>query len=450
MNYDLLIKNGTVILEDQAIVTNIAVKDGKIAAIGADLTQGTETIDARKLIVSPGMVDAHVHISEPGRTHWEGYQTGTKAAAKGGVTTFIEMPLNQLPATTSRETLQLKFDAAKGKLSMDVALFGGLVPYNLEDLEDLNEEGVVAFKCFLATCGFPDEPTDFQNVDDYSFFAGMKKIAKMDSLLAIHAENALICDELGKVAQSKGQTSTDDYVASRPPFTEVEAVRRAIYLAKVADCQIHICHLSTPEAISEVTKAKQSGQRVTCESCTHYFALNQEQFADIGMSAKCAPPLRDQANQELLWEKLFNGEIDFVTSDHSPCPPEMKIGNAFTAWGGISGLQNNVDILFDEAVQKRGMSLTQFADLIATAPANLYQLKTKGSIAIGKDADFTFIKPKAPYTLKESDLEYKNKISPYIGREIGCQVVRTILRGETIYDKQTKAFKEATGHFLLK
>lgn len=178
MNYDLLIKNGTVILEDQAIVTNIAVKDGKIAAIGADLSQARETIDARTLIVSPGMVDAHVHISEPGRTHWEGYRTGTKAVAKGGVTTFIEMPLNQLPATTSRDTLQLKFDAAKGKLSMDVALFGGLVPYNLDDLEDLNEEGVVAFKCFLATCGFPDEPTDFQNVDDYSFFAGMKKLQK--------------------------------------------------------------------------------------------------------------------------------------------------------------------------------------------------------------------------------------------------------------------------------
>ncbi|MBC1793051.1 allantoinase AllB [Listeria booriae] len=449
MSYDLIIKNGQVILDTEAVVTDVAVTNGKIVAIGTDLGEAKEVIDASGLVVSPGMVDAHVHISEPGRTEWEGYETGTKAAAKGGVTSFIEMPLNQLPATIDRESLQLKFDAAKGKLSVDVALFGGLVPHNLDRLHELNEDGVAAYKCFLATCGFDGVDNDFRNVDDYSFFAGMQKIAKMNKILAIHAENALICDELGKVAQAEGKTSAKDYVASRPVFTEVEAVRRAIYLAKIAGCQIHICHLSTPEGVEEVTRARNEGQKVTCESCTHYFAIDEEQFETIGTTAKCAPPLRDKANQERLWEKLFAGEIDFITSDHSPCPPDMKIGNAFTAWGGIAGLQNNVDIMFDEAVQKRGMTLTQFAKLIASNPADLYQLNNKGHIAIGKDADFALIQPNAPYTLAAEDLEYRHKVSPYIGRTIGAQVVTTILRGSVIYDKENGVRDTHEGAFVL-
>ncbi|MER1935501.1 MAG: allantoinase AllB [Priestia megaterium] len=449
MNYDLLIKNGTVILESEAIVTDVAVKDGKIAAIGSDLSDASEVVDARGLIVSPGMIDPHVHISEPGRTEWEGYVTGTKAAAKGGVTSFIEMPLNQLPATVDRESLQIKFDVAKGKMTTDVAVFGGLTPRNLDDISDLDEDGVTAYKCFMATCGDRSKPEDFENVDDYSLYEGMRRIAKTGKVLAIHAENAAITDRLGQIAAETGPKTLKAYVESRPVFTEVEPIRRAILFAKETGCRIHICHVACPEGVEEVTKARAEGVDVTCETCTHNFYFVTDELDAIGNVAKCSPPIRDKQNQDGLWEKLFKEEISFAVSDHSPCTPDLKEGDAFSAWGGVAGLQNNVDVMFDEAVQKRGMSLEQFGRIISSNAADRYNLNAKGRISIGKDADFVFIKPDAPYVLKAEDLEYKNKLSPYIGREIGAQVVKTILRGQTIYDQKTGVTETPKGQFIL-
>lgn len=450
MPYDLIIKNGTVILENEAIVTDIAVKDGKIAAIGASLTNAKEEIDASGLVVSPGMVDSHAHISEPGRTHWEGYQTGTRSAAKGGITTIIEMPLNQLPATVDRESIELKFDAATGKLSVDAAQYGGLVSYNLDRLHELDEVGVVGFKCFIATCGDRRIDNDFREVNDFQFLRGAQIISEFDSPILIHCENAAICDELGKEAEAEGRLTAHDYVASRPVYTEIEAIRRVLYLAKVANCPVHICHISSPEGVEEVTKARNEGQRVTAESCPHYFALTTDEFAKIGNTAKCSPPIRDLENQKGMWEKLFNGEIDCLGSDHSPCPPEMKEGHVFKSWGGIAGMQNCVDLMYDEAVQKRGMSLPLFAKVMASNAANIFGLKHKGSISVGKDADFVFIKPNSSYQLTAQDLEYRHKISPYIGRKIGAQVARTILRGQTIYDINTGVRETPIGKFILK
>ncbi|HHR6136509.1 TPA: allantoinase AllB [Providencia alcalifaciens] len=451
MSYDLIIKNGTVILENEAIKTDVAVKNGKIAAIGSGLSGAKEEINAEGLVVSPGMVDSHAHISEPGRTHWEGYETGTRSAAKGGITTIIEMPLNQLPATVDRESIQMKFDAAAGKLSVDAAQFGGLVSYNLDRLHELDEVGVVGFKCFVATCGDKTIDNDFRDVDDFQFLRGAEIISKFnDSRVLVHCENASICDELGREAQAQGHITAHDYVASRPVYTEIEAIRRVLYLAKVANCPIHICHISSPEGVAEVTKARNEGQDVTSESCPHYFALTTNQFEKIGNLAKCSPPIRDEANQEGMWEKLFNGEIDCLGSDHSPCPPDMKAGHVFKAWGGIAGMQNCVDLMFDEAVQKRGMELPLFAKLMATNAAKIFGLKHKGSITVGKDADFVFIKPNSPYELKAQDLEYRHKVSPYVGRKIGAQVARTILRGETIYDINTGVRETPIGQFILK
>lgn len=455
MSYDLLIKNGLVILENEAIETDIAVKDGKIAAIGNDLSAASETIDATGLIVSPGMVDAHVHITDPGggyRDQWEGYLTGTKACAKGGVTSFMEMPLNQVPATVDGKSLQIKYDAGKNKLTSDVGSFGGLVPFNLEHgIEELNDGGVAAYKCFMATCGDRSIDGDFMNVDDYSLYEGMKHIAKTGKVLAIHAENAAITDKLGELAYKNGETTLAAYVATRPVFTEVEPIKRAILFAKETGCRIHICHVACPEGVDEITKARNEGVDVTCETCTHYLYFDTSELDAIGPVVKCSPPIRDKENQNGMWEKVLAGEIAFVTSDHSPCTPDLKAtDNAFEAWGGISGVQNNVDVLFDEGVQKRGMSLTQFSDIIATAPAKRYDLDAKGSISIGKDADFVLIKPNAPYTLKAEDLEYKNKISPYIGREIGAQVAQTILRGTSIYSQETGVTEAHPGEFILK
>lgn len=455
MSYDVLIKNGLVILENEAIETSVAIKDGKIAAIGSNLGEAKETIDAKGMIVSPGMVDAHVHITDPGggyRDFWEGYETGTKACAKGGVTSFIEMPLNQVPATIDKDSLNKKYQSGEGKLHVDVASFGGLVPFNLKGgIQELDQGGVTAYKCFMATCGDRSIDGDFMNVDDYSLYEGMKQIAKTGKVLAIHAENAAITDKLGEEAYKKGETTLEAYVATRPVFTEVEPIRRAILFAKETGCRIHICHVACPEGVAEVVKAREEGVDVTCETCTHYLYFDTSELDNIGPVVKCSPPIRDKEAQNGLWEKLREGGISFVTSDHSPCTPDLKdTTNAFEAWGGIAGVQNNVDVLFDEAVQKRGMSLNQFADIIAANPADRYELNDKGRIAVGKDADFVFIAPDSPYTLQAEDLEYRNKISPYVGRKIGAQVTKTILRGKTIYDKDTGVNTEAIGEFIKK
>lgn len=266
MKYDLLIKNGRVILDEGEQEVEVAVKDGKIAAIGHDLGDAEKVIDAKGQVVAPGMVDAHVHITEPGggyRDEWEGYETGLKGAAKGGVTTIVEMPLNQVPATTDRASIQEKFDAGKGKLSADVASYGGLVPYNLDGgIQELDEEGVVAYKAFLATCGDRSIDGDFENVDDYSLYEGMKQIAKTGKILSVHAENADITDRLGEIAYKNGEKSLAAYVDSRPVFTEVEPIRKLILFAKETGCRLHIVHVACEEGVDEVIKAQQGSIRV--------------------------------------------------------------------------------------------------------------------------------------------------------------------------------------------
>lgn len=451
---DLVIKNGLVILDTGATKTDIAVKDGKIVKIGSNL-EGTDVIDAEGLVVSPGMVDAHVHITEPGgsyRDEWEGYKTGTAAAAKGGVTSFMEMPLNQIPATVDAETINIKFAAGEGKLQADVASFGGLVPFNLDGgIQELNDSGVAAYKAFMSTCGDRSIDGDFQNVDDYSLYEGMRQIAETGKVLAIHAENAEICDRLGEIAYAEGKTDFVSYVNSRPVFTEVEPIQRAITFAEETGCRIHICHVATPKGIEVIKAARERGVDVTAETCTHYLYFTTDELDAIGPVVKCSPPIRDQEAQDGLWEQVMNGDIDFVTSDHSPCTADLKDHeNVFDAWGGISGLQNNVDILYDEGVQKRGMSLERFAEIIAGKPADLFELDGKGHIKEGYDADFVFINPNSPYTLEAEDLEYRNKISPYIGREIGAQVVRTILRGNTVYAQEDGVSEEYVGEFIIK
>lgn len=454
MSHDLVIKNGLVILESGEVQTDVAVKDGLIVAIGENL-EGAEVVDATGLIVSPGMVDAHVHITDPGgnyRDEWEGYVTGTAACAKGGVTSIMEMPLNQIPATVDGKSIEIKYAAGKDRLKVDVASYGGLVPFNLKGgIQELNDNGVAAYKCFLGTCGDRTIDGDFENVDDYSLYEGMKQIAKTGKVLAVHAENPDITDRLGEIAYKNGETTLAAYVNTRPVFTEVESIRRVIYLAKVTGCRVHICHIACQEGVDEVVKAQKEGVDVTCETCTHYLYFTTDELDAIGPVVKCSPPIRDAEQQAGLWKHVENGGLYFVTSDHSPCTPDLKDKeNAFEAWGGISGIQNNVDILFDEGVQKRGLPLKKFAEIIATNPADRFGLEQKGRISIGKDADFVLIKPDAPYTLEAEDLEYRNKISPYIGREIGAQVVHTILRGQTVYSQDAGVTSEFPGVFIKK
>ncbi|WP_342514416.1 allantoinase AllB [Sporosarcina sp. FSL K6-1522] len=451
MKYDLIIKGGQVVFRDDVRHVDIAIKNGKISAI-AEMIEDTATdiINAEGQYVMPGMIDTHVHICEPGRTEWEGFVTGTKALAAGGTTSYVDMPLNALPATVNRGALRSKLEAATGKNYVDYALYGGLVPSNLENLAELSDEGVVAFKCFMSTCG-SDVPDDFVNVDDYTLYAGMKKLAELGHMLSIHAENALITDRLGEEMVKQGKITATDYVASRPIFTEVEAVKRALFLAKETGCKLHFVHISTEEAVEEITKARNEGQDVTVESCPHYFTITTAQFEEIGPVAKCSPPLRNEEEQEKLWNKLIEGKIDMLTSDHSPCPPEMKhsdTNNIFEVWGGITGCQNNVDLMFDEAVLKRNVPVTDFVRMIATNPAERFNMPAKGEIAIAKDADIILVDANQSYVVKKEDLYYRHQHSPYIGREIQCRVTKTFVRGHLVFDLAQGIVGQPVGQFV--
>ncbi|WP_461215854.1 allantoinase AllB [Lacticaseibacillus sp. GG6-2] len=452
MAYDTVIINGRLVTPTAVEDKELAIQAGKIVAIGADLHQDAkQVIDAHGQLVLPGMVDAHVHINEPGRSDWEDYHTGSQALAAGGTTSMVVMPLNALPARMTQREFVAHRDIATGKSYIDFALYGGLVPGNLDEIPKMAASGAAGFKAFMATTG-TDIPGDFKNVDDYELFRGMQAIAKTGLRLSLHAENPVLTDRFAEEAIAAGHTQIQDYVDSRPPLVEVEAVQRALYFAKMTGCKLHFVHLSTGEAVAAVTAARAAGQDVTCETCVHYLALTSDDFVRIGPLAKCSPALRTPAVQASLWQQVQAGNVMAVTSDHSPAPASMKANpndNIFDVWGGISGAQNNVDLFYDVAVRSGKLSLLQFVDLIAAGPAKLFGLKAKGALLPGKDADLIFLDPTQDYVLKTSDLYYKNKLSAYVGFHIHDRVTRTILRGQTIFtlaDGITSA--PAAGKFL--
>lgn len=433
MKYDLIISGGYVVLADRVETTDIGIKDGRIVTIAPNLEGADKVVCAKGQYVMPGMVDPHMHISEPGRTEWEGYFTGTQAMAAGGITSFVEMPLNTIPATTDVETLKIKLDAAKDQCWVDYTPMGGLVPWNLADIGPMAENGVYAYKAFVATCG-SGKPGDFKNVTDFELYQGCKEIAKHDGILVVHCENATITDGLGREAKEAGLTKVSDYVATRPIFTELEAAHRVLMIAKEAGCRIHIAHCSCVEVMEEVQKAIDAGQNASFESCSHYFLLATEDLDAIGPKAKCSPPIRDRVHQKQNWDRLARGEVQMLVSDHSPCTPDLKSGpNAFKAWGGISAAQNCVDAMFDEAVLKRHISPVILAKALSTNAARRFRMTGKGEIAPGFDADLVLIDPNQSYTITADKLYYKNKFSAYEGRKVDCRITHTFVRGNEVY-----------------
>lgn len=448
MMYDLIIKNGNVVFRDGVRKVDIGVKNEKIACIAEEITdEANEVIDASGQYVMPGMVDTHVHISEPGRTQWEGFETGSKAMAAGGTTSYVEMPLNALPATINKEALDLKLEAAVNQNYVDYGFYGGLVPQNLDNLKEMWDGGVLAFKCFLSDIT-SDIPGDFTHVDDYSMYKGMQKIAELGGILCIHAENPNVTKKLTEEMVREGRTSPLEYSDSRPIFTEVDAVQRAILFAKETGCKLHIVHISSSEAVQVIQEARRNGVDVTVESCPHYFAITSEQVAEIGPRAKCQPPIRKPNDQEKLWEELLSGNIDWLTSDHSPCTEDLKQKDFYEAWGGISGIQNNVDLMFDLAVKQRGLAIEKFVDLIAFTPSQRFKLPNKGEIAVTKDADIILVDPNQSYVVKREELYYKNKHSAYEGRKIDCRVTKTIVRGNVVFDLEKGIVGEPKGKLL--
>ncbi|MCM3745572.1 allantoinase [Sporosarcina luteola] len=441
--YDLIIKNGTIVTAESVIKGDIAVKDGKIQEVGQAL-QGTadRVIDAEGKHVLPGLIDTHVHFNEPGRTEWEGLATGSRSLAAGGATSFFDMPLNSTPPTINKENLDLKKACADEKSIVNPYFWGGLVPENIADLKELHENGVIGFKAFMSPSGI----ADFNHVDDETIFKGMKEIASFGSLLAVHAESTVICDQLAEEKQKQGKTSARDFVESRPIISEIEAVRRIISYAEATGCKLHVVHASSRKVVDIITEAKQRGVDITVETCPHYLALSIKDFEEKGGLAKCCPPLRDEDEVEDLWAAIANGEINVIASDHSPAPATMKTitDNYFEGWGGISGAQSTLNIMLTEGYFKRNLPLEKIVELTATNPAKLFGLSNKGAIEAGYDADIAIVDLNESFELKNEDLFYRHQHSPYVGFEFKGKVKTTIVNGEVVFENDEIVSEKTT------
>ena len=432
---DLVVCGGDVILPTGSATTDLAVTGGVITAIGTDIGSPAETIDARGLVVLPGVVDAHVHFNEPGRADWEGWDAGTRGAAAGGVTTVLEMPLNAHPPTITATNFDAKHAIASTQALVDFGLWGGLVNDNLAELAGLAARGVVGFKAFMSESGVDD----FRRVTDGVLAAGLKAAARLGVVVGVHAESHEMVERLSSEIRARREIDRLAWCRARPPAAELEAIRRLVSCVRGAGpgARAHVVHVSTAEGLAEVQGAREWGMSVTTETCPHYLEFDEQDFERVGPALKCAPPIRDAAARERLWTALLAGDVDLVASDHSPCPAaDKKKGehDVWQAWGGVAGIQATLPVLLTGGVHARGLSLERVADLTATAPARLFGLyPRKGSIAVGADADFALIDPRRTWTFESQQLHTKGGISPYVGRAFRGAVVRTIVRGRTVF-----------------
>ncbi|MFC4766726.1 allantoinase [Effusibacillus consociatus] len=435
---DLIIRNGTIVTERGIFQGDIAIQGERIIEIAEQLSvdwKAQQEIEASGLHVFPGLMDTHVHFNEPGRTDWEGISSGSRSLAAGGVTTFFDMPLNSSPPTTTLHGFRLKKQVAEEKSVVDFGLWGGLVPGNLDSLESLKKSGVIGFKAFMSNSGIDD----FVHVDDSTLFQGMEKIAELGSILALHAENDVITSRLSASSIEQGRLTVRDFCSSRPILSEIEAVERALTYAEATKCKLHIVHVSSGQVVKRVTNAKRRGVDVTVETCPHYLTFTIDDFERLGGLLKCAPPLRELEQVESLWEAIDSREIDSIGSDHSPSPPAMKTGSGediFSVWGGISGAQSTLNVMLEEGYWRRGVPLETIVRITSTNPAKRFGLyPNKGTIAVGSDADLTLVDLQFPFLLEASDLLYRHKQSPYVGKTFRGLVLYTLLRGRVIFQK---------------
>lgn len=434
---ELVIRGRRVVTENAVGPASVHVRRGYISSISIfeDVPNGCDLIEAgENSLVMPGLVDTHVHVNEPGRSDWEGFATATRAAAAGGVTTIVDMPLNSIPATTTLDGLKAKLDAAHGQCSVDVAFWGGVVPGNTNELAKLWEAGVVGFKCFLIHSGVDE----FPNVTEEDLRKAMPELARLGATLIVHAElpgpiDAACCQS----ESSESATSYDAFLRTRPRAAENEAVELMIRLSRETGCPVHIVHHSSADALPMLRAAKAFGGAITAETCPHYLHFAAEDIPEGATEFKCCPPIRERANREQLWDALRDGAIDMVVSDHSPCPPEMKLreqGDFMKAWGGISSLQLRLPVMWTEA-KARGFSINQLVEWLCRAPATLVGLTPrKGSIAVGADADIVIWNPDREFHVSPSLIHHRHKLTPYAGEVLSGAVEKTFLRGQIVYD----------------
>jgi allantoinase len=427
---DLVIRGGTLITSAGTRRGDVAIEDGLIAAIAPELPAAREEIDARDLVIFPGLIDDHVHFNEPGRADWEGAATGSRALAAGGGTLFFDMPLNSSPCTIGRPEFDQKRQALERASITDFALWGGMVPGNREALAELADCGVVGYKAFMSDSGL----ADFPRADDVTLYEGMREAARLGLPVSVHAESEELTKTLARRAAAEGRTGIRDYLDSRPVLAEVEAIQRATLLAAETGAKLHIVHVSSGRGVVAAAEARSRGADVSIETCPHYLFFTEDDLLQLGAVAKCAPPLRSADVRETLWKTLLEGVVDIVASDHSPSPPAMKQGSDFfRIWGGVAGVQSTLAVLLDEGHHRRGLPLTAIARLTATEPARRFRVPGKGSVETGMDADLTLIDLNTAHSLKDENLFQKHKFTPYAARTFRGTVRRTLLRGSTIF-----------------
>ena len=444
MSFDLVIRSTHVISDIGDRPAAVCVSDGRIVKIAAF----DEVISAKKDItitgaLIPGLVDTHVHINEPGRTQWEGFESATKAAAAGGVTTVIDMPLNSIPPTTNVAALAVKKAAATGKCSVDVGFWGGSIPGNVSDLKGLHDEGVFGFKCFLLHSGVDEFPGS--DLDDLT--AALKELVTLDALMVVHAEDSIAIQKSIKPSSR----SYSEFLASRPKGAENVAIAQLIEQARTIKGRVHVLHLSSGDSLALIRSAKADGVRISAETCPHYLALTAEEIADGATQYKCCPPIREKINQDELWQGLKSGVIDLIVSDHSPCTEDLKIfdiGDFQQAWGGISSLQLGISIIWTQA-REQDVSLWQVMKWMSQKPAELAGLERKGAIKVGMDADFAEFDTEAQFTVEPTALFHKNQITPYQGKTLQGKIKQTWLRGELIF-KDASMINSPHGEFLIR
>ncbi len=437
-NADLIVRGNRLVTSEGERAAAIHIRDGAIVGITPfrETQSNCDIYEASDLVVMPGLVDTHVHINEPGRTQWEGFASATRAAAAGGVTTLIEMPLNSIPATTTVPAFQEKINATDGKLFVDTGFWGGVVPGNAQELHGLWHAGCFGFKCFLVESGVPEFPC----VTEPDLREALPVLAELKAPLLVHAE----LPQAIEAAMRQSQVSAADprayktWLDSRPRAAENLAIDLLLRLAAEFGASIHVVHLSSSDAIPALSTARANHINVSVETCPHYLAFTAEKIADGATQFKCAPPIRESENREKLWSGLSDGTIDMIATDHSPCPPEMKqqqTGSFLDAWGGIPSLQLSLSVVWTEAC-RRGYSLSQLAKWMCEAPARLAGLAhKKGSIAIGRDADLVIWNPDAKFQVEPAKLLHRHKLTPYAGRELSGIVETTFLRGQKIFER---------------
>jgi allantoinase len=432
---ELVLRSRRVVREGTIGPAAVHVQGGVIAAITRhdDLPRDAEVVDAGDLVVMPGVVDCHVHVNEPGRTEWEGFETATRAAAAGGITTIVDMPLNSDPVTTTLAALRAKEESATPRCWVDHSFWGGVIPGNQGELEPLMDAGLPGFKCFLVHSGIDD----FPDVTEKDLRIAMPILARRGSVLLVHAEvpgpMARVAAEVAKGAKERYAT----FLASRPRASEDEAVALMIALCRETGCRVHIVHLSSASAIPALVAARREGLPITVETCPHYLTFTAEEVPDRATHYKCCPPIRERENRERLWAALAEGAIDMVVSDHSPCPPAMKLpetGDFAAAWGGISALQLSLPLVWTGA-RERGHGLERVVEWMCRAPARLVGIeRRKGALEVGLDADLVLFDPDRTFAPAPETIHHRHKVTPAAGRTLRGVVQATFLRGQKVFE----------------